>query len=50
MKTEERLRKRIEEYDFMLTQNFDEEIYAELLKDKQEIEQQLKEKNKKNDE
>ncbi|WP_299627725.1 hypothetical protein [uncultured Tenacibaculum sp.] len=42
MKTQKKLRKRIEEYDLMLTQNFDDEIYATLLKEKNEIELELK--------
>ena len=38
METQKKLQKRIEEYELMLAQNFDDEIYAALLKDKNEIE------------
>ncbi|WP_299682998.1 hypothetical protein [uncultured Tenacibaculum sp.] len=48
MKTQKKLQKRIEEYELMLAQNFDDEIYAALLKDKNEIELELK-KNQKNE-
>ncbi len=46
MKPKKKLKKQIEEYDFMLTQAFDDEIYATLLKDKEEIKLKLKNKKK----
>ncbi len=46
MKKSKALKKRIEDYEAILLQNFDDEIYATLLQEKIELEQKLEETKK----